>query len=138
MRRFRFVEHTGDVGVMVYGDSLAGLFTHAAEALFHVMTEPRKIRDKESRNISLKASGPEALLVTWLNEFLYLFDTEMLLFRQFEIRELNGIELIATARGETYQEGRHPINTVVKAVTYHQLKISNEKGVWKTRIIFDL
>ena len=138
MRRFRFVEHTGDVGVMVYGDSLAGLFTHAAEALFLVMTEPRKIREKESRDLSLKASGPEALLVTWLNEFLYLFDTQRLLFRHFDILRLDGLELEATARGEAYEEGRHPINTAIKAVTYHQLKISNEKGVWKTRIIFDL
>jgi SHS2 domain-containing protein len=86
----------------------------------------------------LKSKGTEALLVSWLNEFLYLFDTGGLLFRHFEILSLDDRHLKATARGEAYEEGRHPINTLIKAVTYHQLEILKEKGAWKTRIIFDL
>ena len=138
MRRFRFIDHTGDAGVIVYGDTLPRLFQHAAEALFQILTEPKAIRERASQDFSLKALGTEALLVAWLNEFLYLFDTQGLLFRRFEVKSLDDSRLKATARGEVYEEGRHPIKTTIKAVTYHQLEIRQEKGVWRTRIIFDL
>jgi SHS2 domain-containing protein len=138
VRRFRIIDHTGDTGVVVYGKSIAELFGHAAEAFFELITEPGKIRESEFREISVEADELEELLVAWLNEFLYLFDTQGLLFRGFEIVHLDGRRLEATARGEAYDEGRHPIKTLIKAVTYHQLEIRQEKGIWKARIIFDL
>ncbi len=123
---------------MVYGRNLPELFLHAAQAFFQILTEPKKIRERESQEISLESHGPEELLVSWLNEFLYLFDTQGLLFRRFELRQLNGRHLEATAWGEGYEEGYHPIKTGIKAVTFHQLQIQQEKGIWKTQIIFDL
>jgi SHS2 domain-containing protein len=51
---------------------------------------------------------------------------------------LNEQALEATARGEPYDENRHPIKTTVKSATYHQLRIRREKGIWKAQIILDL
>ena len=137
MRRFRFIDHTGDIGVVVYGRDLRELFVHAAQAFFQIITEPEKIREKKSEEISLDSNGSEELLVAWLNEFLFLFDTRGLLFRRFDLRQVNDNHLEATVWGEGYEQGRHPIKTVIKAVTYHQLEIKQEKGAWKTQIIFD-
>lgn len=137
-RRFRVFDHTGDVGVMVYGATLPELFAHAAEALFHIMTVPRSVRENEARRVSLEAGGLEVLLVAWLNEFLYLFDTESLLFKNFDVLRVDETSLDAIARGETYDPQRHRIHTTIKAVTHHQLRIRRERGVWKTRIVFDI
>lgn len=136
--KFRFIDHTGDAGVRVYGESLPALFGHAAEALFESMTEPGKISESESIPISVEASGLEELLVAWLNEFLFLFDTKGLLFRRFEIDSLTEHHLDAIARGETYDGARHPIKTPIKAVTYHGLQIWRNNRVWEAQIIFDL
>jgi len=138
VKKFRFIDHTGDVGVVVYGRSIRELFQHASESFFHILTEPENIREIESRNFSLQATGLDELLVEWLNEFLYLFDTQGLLFRRFEIEQLNSQQLKATVGGEKYMEGRHLIKRVIKAVTYHQLQIKEKDGIWETRIIFDL
>jgi SHS2 domain-containing protein len=138
MRRFRFIDHTGDLGVVVRGNDLPQLFEHAAAAFFHVLTESRRIRPREAREILLEAPGLEELLVEWLGEFLYLFETEGLLFMTFEVHELDPHRIRAVARGETYEEGRHPIKTLIKAVTFHQLRIRQERGVWKAQIILDL
>jgi len=136
--RFEFVDHTGDLGVRLFGESLPRLFEQAAEALTFILTDPETIRIKEARKFLLKAKTDEELLITWLNEFVYLFDTEGLLFKAFEVLSIHDHHLEALAQGEIYIEGRHPIKTAVKAATYHQLKISRHQGVWTAQVIFDL
>ena len=136
--RFEFVDHTGDLGVRVFGESLPRLFEQAAEALTFILTDPETIRIKETRKLLLQAKTDEELLITWLNEFVYLFDTEGLLFKAFEVLSIHDHHLEALAQGEIYIEGRHPIKTAVKAATYHQLKISRHQGVWTAQVIFDL
>jgi protein archease len=138
MRKFEFVDHTGDLGIRVFGKNLSDLFRHAAEALFHVITDPETILAKETRKIAIAGHGPEELLISWLNEFIYLFDTRGLLFREFEFSFLNEQSLEALVRGEPYDETRHPIKTTVKSATYHQLQIRQEKGVWEAQVILDL
>jgi SHS2 domain-containing protein len=138
MDKYRFIEHTGDLGMEVFGADLPGLFENAAEGLFDIITDPGTIREKEEREISLEAGGLEELLIRWLTEFIFLFDVEFLLFRSFHILSLDGGKLRAIASGERFDEERHPFKTTVKAATYHQLKIEQVDGIWKARIIFDL
>ncbi|MCK9274076.1 MAG: archease [Syntrophales bacterium] len=136
--KFRFIDHTGDEGVEVYGKDLKALFVHAAEAFTAIVTDSETIDPKTSQRISLQAGCMEELLIGWLNELNFLFDTERLLFRKFTIESLEGSRLEATAEGETYDAGHHPINTTVKGATYHQLDIRKDKTGWTARIIFDL
>jgi SHS2 domain-containing protein len=136
--RFEFVDHSGDLGVRVFGESFPQLFEQAAEALTFILTDPKAIRIKETRKILLEAKTDEELLITWLNELVYLFETEGLLFKTYNVFSVHDHHLEALAQGEIYVEGRHPIKTTVKAATYHQLKISNDQGVWTAQVIFDL
>jgi len=136
--KFRFIDHTADVGVVIFGESLPALFQHAAQSFFSVLTELKNIHESESRSFSLDAPGLEELLVSWLNEFLYLFETQGLLFSRFEIKNLSSEHLEAIAWGEKYTKDRHPIKRIIKAVTFHQLAIQKEDDIWKTQLIFDL
>ena len=136
--RFEFVDHTGDLGVRVFGDTLPRLFEQAAQALTFILTDPETIQVEETRKLLLGANTDEELLITWLNELVYLFDTKGLLFKTYDVLSVHDHHLEALAQGETYVEGRHPIKTTVKAATYHQLKIENHQGVWTVQVIFDL
>ena len=138
MRKFEFLDHTGDLGIRAFGNSLSDLFCHAAEALFHAITDPKTVRPTESRKIAIGAKSLEELMISWLNEFIYLFDTHRLLFRDFDFLFLTEQALEATARGEPYDEGRHPIKTTVKSATYHQLQIRQQEGHWEVQVILDL
>ena len=138
MRKFKFIDHTADMGILVYGETLPLLFQHAAEGLLHIITDPERIREKESREISVRANGLEELLVNWLNELLYLFETSGFLFRRSEILHLGDYFIEAAAFGEIFDEGYHPILRTIKATTYHQLRVTREKAGWEARIIFDL
>jgi SHS2 domain-containing protein len=138
LRKFEFIDHTGDMGVRVFGETLSSLFQHAAEALFHIITDTETILEKDSRKISVQAHGLEGLLISWLNEFVYLFDIHGSLFKRFEVLDLHEHFIEAMAYGETMEEGRHPIYRTIKGVTYHQLQVTQAKGGWKAQIIFDL
>ena len=136
--RFELVDHTGDIGVRVFGETLSQLFEQAAQALTFILTDPETIAPKQTRKLVLEARTDEELLITWLNELVYLFDTEGLLFKTYDVLSIQNHRLNAHAQGEVYDEDRHPIKTPVKAATYHQLKIENRKGVWTAQVIFDL
>jgi len=117
---------------------LPRLFEQAAQALTFILTDPETIQTKETRQLLLGANTDEELLISWLNELVYLFDTKGLLFKTYDVLSVHDHHLEALAQGETYVEGRHPIKTTVKAATYHQLKIENHQGVWTVQVIFDL
>lgn len=77
--RYRTIDHTGDVGIKVYGKTLPDLFSNAAFAFFDTLTDASRIQTRLEERISLTAHDTEQLLVQWLSEFLYLFDTRRLL-----------------------------------------------------------
>ena len=135
---FEFIDHTGDIGMRMFGRDREAVFEQAAKALFHVITDLDTIQPEENREIALEADGWEPLLITWLNEFIYLFDTQGMLFRDFQISSLNGHRIEALAGGEAYARDRHPIKTTVKGATYHQLRIFQQGGIWVGEVILDI
>jgi SHS2 domain-containing protein len=137
-KKFRFLDHTADLGILVFGGDLEELFTNAGEAFFTIITDLRRVRESTERIIRVESTNLEDLMVNWLGELLYLHDVDGLLFKSFSIDELRDGTMKARARGEAFHEGRHVIKTEIKAVTYHQIEVKEEKGRWRARIIFDL
>jgi len=136
MRRFRLIEHTADIGVIAYGQSLAEAYGNAAFGMFAIIAELRNVREVESREVELIEADPEALLFEWLNRLLYIFDVEKLLFKRCDVTELDNKHLKATCYGEKYDPSRHHIKLGVKSATYHMLKVDPEKK--QVRVIFDV
>jgi SHS2 domain-containing protein len=138
MKRFEILDHTADIGIIVYGEDLKALFENAGEAFFHLITDMKRVRRSVRRRIEIGKESLERLMVDWLSELLYLHDVEYLLFREFKIESVGEDGLRAVVRGEPFQKGVHVIKTEVKAVTYHQIEVRKENGRWRAQIIFDL
>jgi SHS2 domain-containing protein len=138
MKRYEILDHTADTGVIVYGENLKALFENAGEAFFHIITDLKKVKLRIEKHIVIEGESLERLLVDWLSELLYLHDVENLLFKQFKIESVGKDGLKAVAKGEPFEEGVHAIKTEVKAVTYHQIEVRQEKGLWRAQVIFDL
>lgn len=137
-KKFRFLNHTADLGILVYGRDLEELFSNAGEVFFNIITDLQRVRESTERIIRVESPNLEDLMVHWLGELLYMHDVDGLLFKSFSIDELRDGSLKARARGEAFDEGRHVIKTEIKAVTYHQIQVKKEKERWRARIIFDL
>ena len=138
MKKYRFLDHTGDEAVEVYGGSMVELFQNAAEAFTEVLTDSRAVQPVEPKTVELVAAGEDELLIAWLNELLYLFEIASFLPGHCDIGEIDGLHLKAVVWGEKYDEERHLIRRVIKAVTYHQASVSEEGGRWEGRVVFDL
>jgi SHS2 domain-containing protein len=138
MKRFEILDHTADIGLVVYGGDLKALFENAGEGFFHIITDLRKVKRRIERPIMLRGESLDRLIVDWLNELLYLHDVEGLLFKGFKVKSVGEDGLKATVKGEPFQEGVHVIKTGVKAVTYHQIEVRQENGHWRAQIIIDL
>jgi SHS2 domain-containing protein len=136
--KYRQMAHTADIAYRIDGDSLAEVYVNAAHALVATMTDRRRLRVRETRDIEVEAPDREALLVTWLNYLLYLYDVDGFWGRDFDILELDDEHLQARARGETYDPERHVGKSSVKAATYHYLEIAPRNHGWQATVIFDL
>lgn len=145
VERFRYFEHTADLGIEVQGETLELLMENAAYGLVETLVDPAGIDRARSRDARIDIDGGdlEDLLVDWLSEHLYLFDREGWISREIHVREVgkvreNGHFLTATLGGEGYEAGRHDLRHAVKAVTYHGLEVRYDEGLWQARIIFDV
>ena len=134
---FEIVNHTADVGIIAYGADVKQAFANAARGLFSLITELDDVREVLYRDIEVTATDKESLLVEWLNELIYRFDTENIIFKRFDITELDNTGLRARSYGEKIDNSRHKLKTGVKAATYHLLKVDKDDG-YKVQVILDI
>ncbi len=137
-RAYEVFEHTADIGLHAFGSTLPELFIHAAQGLESLMVAPEQIRPLTSREIAVEGHDEVSLLIAWLNELIFLFDTEYLLFREFEIDAITGTHLKGRASGEPYDAQRHDLSSAIKAVTWHEAAVELTDDGYKARIIFDI
>ena len=135
---YELLAHTGDLGILVYGPDLPTLFAHAAWAMFDVISDATTITPRQERSVHVTGMDLPDLLVRWLSELLYLYDTQRFLCCACTFSILEPTALTAVAQGEPLDSARHPIDTEIKAVTYHQIAVEYTGQRWQARIIFDL
>lgn len=137
MPRFEVIDHTADVGIIAYGKDLKEAFANAAYGMFSQIADLDEVNENISREVDIKSSDQEALLVDWLNELLYLFDVQHIIFNRFEITDMTQNRLKAKVYGEKIDTSRHQLKTAVKAATYHMLKIERKNRV-RVQFILDI
>lgn len=163
---YRFVDHTADVGAEIEAATLDALFAEAAAAFTDTLTVREGVRAVDEVRVELVADDLDELMVEWLDELNFRFETEGLLVAEAAVeiepraagrasggRESGwhlekpsgdkgspgGWHLSAVVRGEAYEPERHPVKVLIKAVTYYRLEVrETEGGGWFARMIFDL
>ena len=137
-KTFEVIDHTADIGITAYGADIKEVFTNAAVGLFSLMAELDDIKENVQRELKLSAEDEEILLVEWLNELIYIFDVEHIIFKRFEIDELTSNQIRARCFGEEIKPGQHKLKREIKAATYHMLRISKDNSGYKVQVIFDI
>jgi SHS2 domain-containing protein len=137
MKTYEVINHTADTGIKAYGDTLPELFLNAAYGMRDVMVDPGTVRPVRQLNVQVDGNSVEELLVGWLNDLVYLFDTRGLVPSSFKILELEKQHLMAEVHGEHYDDQVHELRTSIKAVTYHMIAVRKNDG-WSATVIFDV
>jgi len=142
MKRYEFLEHVSDAFIAAYGKTLEEAFQNAAEAMFQTMIETRTVALRLEETVTAEGRDREALLYNWLETLLLKFDMEGKVYSKFEVEKIekrnSEFALKAKIRGEPYDAKKHEPKVEVKAVTYHQMEIKEQKGGYELKFILDL
>lgn len=143
---FEIVPHTADLKLRVYGTSKEELFKNALVGMFQSLKPiaPNCVYEHDrlicknlpiSREIGTDSPDEEALLVDFLSSALYFSDVHNEVYLDVEFTIFESTKLAGMLKGVPItglQESE------IKAVTYHDLKLHLENGIWQTDIVFDI
>lgn len=137
--KYEFLEHTADVKFRAYGKTLEEAFINAALATAKAMTEDT-IQPKIEKQIEVEAKKKESLLYEFLEELLFLVDTEAFILS--EVKELSIKDedekfiLTATLLGD--EADKYDISTHIKAVTYSEMLIEEKEDNVTIQVVHDI
>lgn len=135
MKKFEILEHKADLKIRAFGKDKKQLFSNMLLAMTESQKPEIKSKGEIKRQIKIKSLDLPALLVDFLNEVLYLSQTNKevysnIIFKKFTDKEIKG-ELIGQ---EVERFGED-----IKAATYHNLDIDQKKDkIWQATILFDI
>ena len=139
VKPYQRIDTTADVGLISTGETLSQVFINMAKGFFSLITPLPRIRKRVCQRVRIHNGSKEDLLIAWLNELIFIFDTQNLLFRYFDITTLEDGQLEAVCFGEPIDPQRHILKLEVKAATYHQASIQMDaNGIWHARVILDV
>jgi SHS2 domain-containing protein len=119
----------------------------AARGLTATITELARVEPRSQLELTLAEPALDLLLVAFLEELLYRFDTEGVVAcggRAVVEEQAHGWELRATLDVDRYDAARHPLAVQVKAITYHGLEVTRVGGTggepvrWRAQVLFDI
>ena len=135
---YSLLNHTADLAVRIRGDDLPDLFENSGRSLIHLMLGRELPCEGSTLEIRLKAQDLGDLMVRWLSEILYLLEGEHLVVTAVKIKAVTPSLLLASVRTVPFDPERHEILSEIKAVTYHQIEVTQKAGHWEARVVMDV
>ncbi|WP_400208140.1 archease [Candidatus Methanomassiliicoccus intestinalis] len=124
--KYERLEHTADVMIKAFGNSIEECFANAALAMIDTILDASTVEIRKTVTISVEGDNLFDQLYNFLSELLYQFDGEHFVPVEFKISFAENM-LICEAKGENYNPAKHQPKTEIKAVTYHGMDINLEE-----------
>ncbi|MFZ2070770.1 MAG: archease [Halobacteriota archaeon] len=138
MDKIKYIEHPSDVGFEVYGDTIEELFANAAVATYSFMTDVDEIAADVEREVAINSEDLYSLMFDWLDELLFLFESELLVLNKFDIEvNLSNFSINGNCKGGKFDPTRHVSGVIIKAVTYNMMEIKKNE-LWHARVVLDV
>ncbi len=136
MKKYEILEHKADLKIRIFGKDKKELFFNALLAMSEsTKAETSKPEKKVKRKIEIKSGDLATLLVDFLSEALYLSQVQKEVFSDIIIKKFTDKELEGVITGQKIER----FGEDIKAVTYHQLEVKqNKDGSWQATILFDI
>jgi len=131
---FRELEHTADWAIQVWAPDLPTLFVKAAEGMNSLSVVQLEQGNRIRQAIAFDALELESLLVMCLEEILYLGEHHGLGFDRFEVEITDGFSMRSILSGAKIKK----IDKEIKAVTFHNMKVSQTELGYEVTIVFDV
>ena len=121
-----------------WGATRADAFASAAEGMGALIVSAADVAAAEIREVRAQGETPEALLVNWLNECLYVHEIEGFAVARVEVDTCRDGLVHGVLHGEPLDPARHQLGTIVKAATHHQAAVREDGGRVDVRVVVDV
>lgn len=133
---FRFLEHTADARIECTGRDFAELLESATEGFYAVALRTRRAGTDAERAVCVSGDSPEDVLIRWLQELIFLLDTEHFVAARFQFTVSTEQGVSAHAFG--YACAADERAEEVKSATYQQLCVRETKEGLLAQFTLDL
>jgi SHS2 domain-containing protein len=133
--KYKYLDHTADIKFQSFGKSLNEAFSNAAYAMINIISEDN-IKEKTTRKIKVRGVDEKSLLYSFLEEILFLLNTEDFILSKVKKIEIKKNELTAELNGDDLKDYRLGLD--VKAVTYNDMFIKKEKSKFIIQVVLDI
>lgn len=125
LRQFQYHDHTADIIVQGWGQTRAEAFAQVVVGMFNYMSEVDNVELVQMVEVEAKGHDMLDLLFHLLDEYLYMFGTEMVICRRVEVVSFDEEKFHMKTRGygERMDLKKHEQGTEIKAITMHMMKI---------------
>lgn len=154
MKPFDIIDISGDAGIKAYGKSPEDAFVNAATGMYSLITDLNGIHEQRDITVEIEKPSVDSLLVSWLNELIFQFDAYGFIGKKIMITETapsltlphqgrgkaegQMYMLKAIVSGEDFDPERHERRLLIKAATYHKLRIEKVGDKWEVDVVFDI
>lgn len=133
----RELDHSGDVGLEVWGATRAELLENATRGLCGLMTWS-PVEPVLSRPVEVHAATLADLVVDWLSAVILSAATHAELYARATVETAEEGTAKGTLHGAPLDPARHELRFDVKAATYHDIRVEHTPSGYRARVIFDL
>ena len=142
MKSYEYLPHTADVKFRAYGKTLEEAFANAAFALFNVMVDTAKVKEKITKKIAAEGIDVSSLLQNFLEQFIILLDTDnffLAAIKKISVKKSSrgNYKLTAVAVGDE-AKNYETIGPQVKACTYNDMFVKQQDGKWAVQVVVDI
>ncbi len=136
---YKFLDHATDAIIEVTAKDLKEAFSVTADAVINLTLDQDKVKEKEEKEFSAQGKDLSYLLFSWLEEITFVLITEGFAIKriEFDIEKDDGYKIIAKAYGEPLDLHKHNFKVEIKAPTFYDMEINQDKGVFM-RFLLDL
>ena len=133
------MDHMTDAVIEAFGSTLEEAFEYAAKAVNDTMVDIKTVRPLQEIRIEAQGHDLHSLLFEWVDKVMLLLVADGVAMSEFSVKiDQDSYSLAALARGEKLDLERHRYKVEIKAVTYHEMQIQQDKNGATVRFLLDL
>jgi SHS2 domain-containing protein len=138
MKKYEILDISGDIGIRSFGKSVREAFINIALGMYSLITDLNTVEEKKTIDISIESHSQEGTLVSWLNELIFYFDAYGFIGKKIDIKQFSENKIVSIISGGKFEPERHEGKLLIKAATYHNIRIERVDDVWEIDVIFDI
>jgi len=135
--KYEFLDHTADAKIRSYGQNIEEAFVNAGLAVFSILKNPDEVKSIINKDINVESKEYSSLLYDFLEELLFLLDTEGFLLSKIidlKIEKKQGkLNLSCKIAGDNYK--KYNISGNIKSITYNDMIINQDFAVKDKKVM---